>query len=100
MPLALLLVFVSCFVFFCFRCFLFLFLVAFFSLALVSQSSSLGRCFYRCFFVVYFAFFFSCSLTPLSYRARGADFQVRGLTRTRKREATRGGPGACFPGKI
>ena len=30
-------------------------------------------------------------------RARGADFQVGGLTRTRKRESTRGGPGACSP---
>ena len=31
---------------------------------------------------------------------RGADFQVGGLTRTRKREPTRGVPGVWSPGKI
>ena len=34
------------------------------------------------------------------YRARGADFQVRGLTRTRKREPTRGVRGYAPPGKF
>ena len=34
------------------------------------------------------------------YRARGADFQVGGLTRTRKREPTRGVRGHAPPGKF
>ena len=33
-------------------------------------------------------------------RARGADFQVGGLTRTRKREPTRGFRGHAPPGKF
>ena len=33
-------------------------------------------------------------------RARGADFQVGGLTRTRKREPTRGVRGHARPGKF
>ena len=33
-------------------------------------------------------------------RARGADFQVGGLTRTRKREPTRGVRGHAPPGKF
>ena len=38
--------------------------------------------------------------TKVVLRARGADFQVGGLTRTRKREPTRGVRGHGHPGKF
>ena len=38
--------------------------------------------------------------TGFHYRARGADFQVGGLTRTRKREPTRVVRGHAPPGKF
>ena len=41
-----------------------------------------------------------CSVVAANFRARGADFQVGGLTRTRKREATRGVRGHAPPGKF
>ena len=42
----------------------------------------------------------SSGSTSHYYRARGADFQVGGLTRTRKREPNRGVRGHAPPGKF
>ena len=39
-------------------------------------------------------------MKSFTHRARGADFQVGGLTRTRKREPTRGVRGHAPPGKF